>query len=90
MQELLGALDGEGRDQEIAAGLKRVLDLALERGAALLDRGVLALAIAVGALAEDVVETGGRVGLQVKDLLVRPEVTGKKHMDGLVRPRTRL
>ena len=72
------ALHRERRDHEIAAGSERVVDLVAQRAAPLLDRGVRAVAIAIGALAHHVVEACGRVGIEVKDLLVRAEIAGEQ------------
>ena len=71
VQKFLRALDREGGDQEIAARLMRIEDFTLQCGSPLFDRRVLALAVAIGAFAKDIIEACGRIGLEVKDLLIR-------------------
>ena len=78
-QDLLGALDGEGRDQDVAAGLAGGVDLGLERAAPGFGRQVGAVAIAIGTLAEQVVDFGRAVGIVLQGLAVGADVAGEQH-----------
>ncbi|MNT99198.1 hypothetical protein D3C72_2419900 [compost metagenome] len=74
MQQLLAALDGKGGDHQVAAPRQGSVDLGLERGAALGQRIIVALAPAIGALAQNVVEASGAFGLVVEDLFIGPYI----------------
>ena len=72
------AFHREDRDDEIAAVGERCLDFLFEQCAAVVDRKIDAVAIAIGAFANHMVEAGGRLGIGVKGLVIGAEVAGKK------------
>ncbi len=56
-QHHLGAFDGKGQDQQIAAPVQHVLDVASKLFAAVADQHRFAIAVAIGGFAQDVVVT---------------------------------
>ena len=82
VQQLLAAFDCEGGNDEIATAFKRFIDFARQRLTAGVKGIIVAIAATIGTLAEDIVETRRRIGVLVKHLLVRADITGEQEPDG--------
>ena len=80
--QLLRPLDREGRDEHRAPRIDRGADLVAEHDAAVLGGGVDAVAVAIGALAEDVVEAARPGRVRVEELVVGADVGGEEDADG--------
>ncbi len=78
MQQFLAALDGKAGNDQVAAAQQCLADLLFQRSAPLDHRRIRAIAIAIGAFADDVVVALRGVRGLVEDLLIRPKITGEQ------------
>jgi len=65
-QQFLGTLHRERRDDQRAARSHRLCNFALEKLPPILFAGIPAIPVAIGAVADDVVERGRRSGVGMK------------------------
>ena len=72
------AFHREDRDDEIAAVGERCLDFLFEQCAAVVDRKIDAVAIAIGAFANDMVDADGTIRIRVKGFRLWAEIAREK------------
>jgi hypothetical protein len=77
-EQLLRPLDGKGWDQQSASPLRGRVDLCAQRVTPSLRRRVLPVRVAVGRLADHVIETLRGFGIELKEFVVGPDVTEKR------------
>ncbi len=78
-QQLLRSLQREHRDDQIAAKRQSRLDLRFQQSAALLDSDILAHPVAVGALANHVIEACRSIGIGMERLVFGAEIAREQH-----------
>lgn len=79
-QQFLRALEREHRNDEIATARQRPLDLGFQQGSALADGEMVALAVAVGGFADDMIEPRRTLRIALKRLMLGTKVTGTQDM----------
>ena len=76
--QLLGPLDREGRDQERALRAHRRLHLGAQLATPVGGGSVLPVGVAIGALADQIVDAAGAFRVRVHQLVVRTDIAGKQ------------